>query len=63
MASRQRSSKAVTINAPITFQINAKDVSSFNASKDQIMRDMHKALNRAVRRLGEASDIDDPTKL
>lgn len=55
-------SRTANYNVALTMNVAAKDAASFNASKDQLMRDFGKAFNRATRRIGSASDIDDPTK-
>jgi tape measure domain-containing protein len=52
----------VIVNAPISINIQAKDVDSFNASRDQLMRDLQRQLDRAMRRVGRATDVEDPTK-
>lgn len=57
-----RRGEGVTINAPVNMTVNAKDAASFNASKDQMMRDLQKSMDRAARRVGRSIDIDDPTK-
>lgn len=55
-------SGGITLHAPINITIHAKDVESFRASQDQIMRELQKGLDRAVRNIGRQSDIDDPTR-
>ncbi len=56
------SSRPFTVNMPVNITIQAKDVDSFRASQDQIMRDVQKGLDRAIRTIGRQSDIDDPTR-
>lgn len=53
----------VTVNGPmVSVTIHANDVDSFRASQDQMMRDIQKGLDRALRKIGRQSDIDDPTR-
>jgi hypothetical protein len=55
------SGRAIVINK-IDIQIVAKDVTSFNASQDQIAQKLHKTLRRAVENIGEDATWDDPTR-
>lgn len=61
-SSRPSGSGGNVINNTFHIVINAKDAASFSSSKDQVMRDLQKDLDRATRRIGRTSDIDDPTK-
>jgi len=45
----------------INIVVNAKDADSFRASEDQILQRMQQKLNRAVKNLGDAPIVDDPT--
>jgi tape measure domain-containing protein len=50
------------ININLSFNVSTKDASSFNESRDQIMRNLQQQLDRAMRRVGRTSDVEDPTK-
>lgn len=54
--------KMQAINIQVSMTVNAKDADSFRSSRDQIMRDLKTDLDRAVRTIGNRTDIDDPTK-
>lgn len=56
------SGSGTAVNTVVNMTINAKDVESFRASQDQLMRDLQKKLSRAQRRVGNTSDVEDPTK-
>jgi tape measure domain-containing protein len=45
----------------VNMTVNAQDADSFRASEDQIYQRMQQKLDRAIKNLGTASSIDDPT--
>lgn len=46
----------------VQMTVTTKDAESFRASQDQMMRDLKTSIDRAVRNIGNRSDIDDPTR-
>jgi tape measure domain-containing protein len=54
--------KMQAVNIQVSMTVNVKDADSFRASRDQIMRDLKTDLDRAMRTIGNRTDIDDPTK-
>lgn len=50
------------VKVEVNMTINAKDVESFRASRDQMVRELQTDIDRSIRNIGKRSDIDDPTK-